>query len=81
MEIALADTDRTLQQLLSLNFIAPGTRETGTDEDRRKFRAPLSTGEAPSELPRYESPRLTVMKEDEVLSAFQVPVVATTWWG
>lgn len=33
-----------------------------------------------SALPVYEPPRLTVMNEDEVLSAFQVPVVATTWW-
>lgn len=33
-----------------------------------------------STLPVYEPPRLTVMNEDEVLSAFQVPVVATTWW-
>ena len=35
---------------------------------------------AQSTLPVYETPRLTVMNEDEVLSAFQVPVVATTWW-
>jgi hypothetical protein len=31
--------------------------------------------------PPYEPPRLTVMNEDEVLSAFQVPVVAGSWWG
>jgi hypothetical protein len=34
-----------------------------------------------SALPAYEPPRLTVMNEDEVLSAFQVPVVAGSWWG
>lgn len=39
----------------------------------------LGNSEA-STLPAYEPPRLTVMNEDEVLSAFQVPVVATTWW-
>ena len=33
-----------------------------------------------SALPAYVPPRLTVMNEDEVLSAFQVPVVAGTWW-
>lgn len=33
-----------------------------------------------SELPKYEAPRLTLMDEDAVLSAFQVPVVATSWW-
>lgn len=37
-------------------------------------------GQAQPTLPAYEPPRLTVMNEDEVLSAFQVPVVATTWW-
>jgi hypothetical protein len=31
--------------------------------------------------PPYEPPRLTVLNEDEVLSAFQVPVVAGSWWG
>jgi hypothetical protein len=40
----------------------------------------LRTGQEQSTLPAYEPPRLTVMNEDEVLSAFQVPVVATTWW-
>ena len=33
-----------------------------------------------SALPAYVPPRLTVMNEDEVLSAFQVPVVAGSWW-
>jgi len=37
-------------------------------------------GQDQSALPTYEPPRLTVMNEDEVLSSFQVPVVATTWW-
>lgn len=38
-------------------------------------------GSSPSAPPAYEPPRLTVMNEDEVLSAFQVPVVAGSWWG
>ena len=33
-----------------------------------------------SDLPAYEAPRLTVLNEEEVLQAFQIPVVATTWW-
>jgi hypothetical protein len=40
-----------------------------------------SSDSSASALPAYVPPRLTVMNEDEVLSAFQVPVVATTWWG
>jgi hypothetical protein len=40
-----------------------------------------SSESSASALPTYEPPRLTVMNEDEVLSAFQVPVVAGSWWG
>ena len=43
-----------------------------------------ASGESDSKTaarPPYEPPRLTVMNEDEVLSAFQVPVVAGSWWG
>ena len=34
-----------------------------------------------SRLPAYEPPRLTVMDENQVMSVFQVPVVAGSWWG
>jgi hypothetical protein len=40
-----------------------------------------SSDSSASALPVYVPPRLTVMHEDEVLSAFQVPVVAGSWWG
>jgi hypothetical protein len=40
-----------------------------------------AAGSDASVLPPYEPPILTVMNEDEVLSAFQVPVVASSWWG
>ena len=49
-------------------------------ENDIKNAAIATENEAQSKLPAYEAPRLTVMNEDEVLSAFQVPVVATTWW-
>jgi hypothetical protein len=49
--------------------------------DTQKSTQPASESkEASGNLPAYEPPKLTLMKEDEVLSAFQVPVVATTWW-
>jgi hypothetical protein len=35
----------------------------------------------PSPLPAYEPPRLTVIDENQVMSVFQVPVVAGSWWG
>jgi hypothetical protein len=41
----------------------------------------VASSASPTSLPAYEPPRLTVMNEDEVLSAFQVPVVAGSWWG
>jgi hypothetical protein len=49
--------------------------------DTQKSNVPASRSkETSASLPAYEAPKLTLMKEDEVLSAFQVPVVATTWW-
>jgi hypothetical protein len=37
---------------------------------------PASAGE----LPQYEPPRITVMNEEEVLSAFQITHAGVTWW-
>ena len=79
MDIALADVEHALQELHSLKFVTVENREAGGEG--KGARSPLPTGAKPPERPPYESPRLTAMKEDEVLSAFQVPVVATTWWG
>jgi len=81
MEVAFADTDRTLEELLSLKFVISRAEELGNEPDGKK--TPIAIPMAPPgpDLPTYECPRLTLMNEDEVLSAFQVPVVATTWWG
>jgi hypothetical protein len=35
---------------------------------------------AQTEIRPYEAPSIRVMDEQEVLSAFQVTVAATTWW-
>ncbi len=43
------------------------------NENDNKNAAISAENEAQSKLPAYEPPRLTVMNEDEVLSAFQVP--------
>ena len=55
------------------------------DSNHEPGKKPVSsigaTGSDASALPPYEPPLLTVMNEDEVLSAFQVPVVASSWWG
>ncbi len=31
-------------------------------------------------LPQYEPPRITVMDQKEVLTAFQITSAAPTWW-
>ena len=81
MEDTLPDTDRTLQQLLLLQFVVDESGEPGNERADLKLPPHDPVGSGPSDLPNYEPPVLTVMNEDEVLSAFQVPVVATTWWG
>lgn len=80
MEVARADIERALQQLLSLNF-AVSKAEEAANSAGRQVSIPVSIASSSSDLPGYECPRLTLMNEEEVLSAFQVPVVATTWWG
>lgn len=77
MKTALADAERTLELLRSLRLVVDETRELG-GEPVHKAESPK--GHATSALPAYESPRITAMNENEVLSAFQVPVVASTWW-
>jgi hypothetical protein len=80
MEVAQADADHVLEQLLSLTFAVSEAEDVGNPPHSQVSssapKASVSTG-----LPNYECPRLTLMNEEEVLSAFQVPVVATTWWG
>ena len=50
-------------------------------EQNNKPSAPPEKNEQASPLPAYEPPRLTVMDENQVMSVFQVPVVAGSWWG
>jgi hypothetical protein len=80
-ETALLDADRTLQLLLSLKFVVDESKEPGNERAEKSEPITPAMSSGPSDLPAYESPRITAMNENEVLSAFQVPVVATTWWG
>lgn len=36
--------------------------------------------EPASELPRYETPKIEVMSEEDVLRTFQVTHAAISWW-
>ena len=80
-ETALLDAERTLELLMSLKFTVGGLAEPGNELPGKNNPTSLSVSSGSSDLPVYESPRITAMNEDEVLSVFQVPVVATTWWG
>lgn len=52
-----------------------------TEQDSKSTKALQGNETKPSPLPAYEPPRLTVMDENQVMSVFQVPVVAGSWWG
>lgn len=52
-----------------------------TDQDNKPSAPPKENDAKASALPAYEAPRLTVMDENQVMSVFQVPVVAGSWWG
>jgi hypothetical protein len=81
IEVAVPETNRALQEMLSLKFVIDESGLSGNEGVDKKNTPSLQMASDSSDSPVYESPRLTVMNEDEVLSAFQVPVVATTWWG
>ena len=57
-----------------------------TMTQQSEFQYSVSPGEVtaavPSPLPKYEPPRVRVIGEEEVLSAFQVVLSAgsATWW-
>jgi hypothetical protein len=42
--------------------------------------AEATTGGTTWHKPLYEPPKITVMNEEEVLSAFQITQAAISWW-
>ncbi|HYY72275.1 MAG TPA: hypothetical protein VE778_01655 [Candidatus Bathyarchaeia archaeon] len=52
-----------------------------TPQEKKSSTVPAKNDGQVSPLPAYEPPRLTVMDENQVMSVFQVPVVAGSWWG
>ena len=51
------------------------------EQNKKSGAPPEKNDRQASPLPAYEAPRLTVMDENQVMSVFQVPVVAGSWWG
>ena len=52
-----------------------------TEQENKPIATPLRNEDQAPPLPAYEPPRLTIMDENQVMSVFQVPVVAGSWWG
>jgi hypothetical protein len=46
--------------------------------DEKQSNSPISVENQPK--PKYETPRIKVMNEQEVLSAFQVTAAGTSMW-
>lgn len=66
---------------LRLNRRMTSRRQTVKEQDSKPSAQPEKNDGQISPLPAYEPPRLTVMDENQVMSVFQVPVVAGSWWG
>lgn len=41
----------------------------------------LTPGTPHTSKPLYEPPSITIMTDEEVLTAFQITPAATSWWG
>jgi hypothetical protein len=53
-------------------------RSTSLDEKQKQ----LQNSPEKEQKPKYEAPRIKVLTEEEVLSAFQVTAAGTSmWWG
>ena len=52
-----------------------------TEQENKPIATPQRSEAQAPPLPAYEPPRLTIMDENQVMSVFQVPVVAGSWWG
>jgi len=82
------DREKTISSARSIALERPAPRsqnhfeETSvTEKDNKTGVPPEKNDRQVSALPAYEPPRLTVMDENQVMSVFQVPVVAGSWWG
>ena len=80
LEDAVRDANSALQEMRSLNVVVEESQPVSEQENKAAAAPQTITGQA-TQLPVYEPPRLTVMDDKQVMSVFQVPVVAGSWWG
>jgi len=82
---AISDVEQTINELLSLGFLVPSQSSVdGSPQthplDGKPNNSPSTAESQPK--PKYETPRIKIMTEQEVLSAFQVTAAGTMmWWG
>jgi hypothetical protein len=75
------DVERIADELLSLNCLALSHHDEGLVEEKQK-QDPSPVDPESAQKPKYETPQIRVMSENEVLSAFQVTAAGTMmWWG
>jgi hypothetical protein len=79
LEDAVRDANSTLDELRSLEMVVE--ESLGSEQENKASAAPQTVAGQAAQLPVYEPPRLTVMDDKQVMSVFQVPVVAGSWWG
>ena len=78
---AISDVEQTVNELLSLGFLVPSQSSADSRPLDGKPNNSGSTTESQPK-PKYETPRIKIMTEQEVLSAFQVTAAGTMmWWG
>jgi Coenzyme PQQ synthesis protein D (PqqD) len=80
LESAVRDANSALQEMRSLDMVVEESQPVSEQENKATAAPQTIAGQA-NQLPVYEPPRLTVMDDKQVMSVFQVPVVAGSWWG
>jgi hypothetical protein len=80
LEDAVRDANSALEEMRSLDMVVEES-QPASDQENKAAAAPQTIAGQATQLPVYESPRLTVMDDKQVMSVFQVPVVAGSWWG
>jgi hypothetical protein len=79
LEDAVRDANSTLEELRSLDMVVE--ESLGSEQENQANAASETIAGQAAQPQVYEPPRLTVMDDKQVMSVFQVPVVAGSWWG
>jgi hypothetical protein len=76
---AIRDVEQSVNELLSLNCLTASSPDgSGTSLDENQKQSPIPLESQPK--PKYETSRVKVLTEQEVLSSFQVTAAGSTMW-